>query len=172
MTAYALNKLRLLPGEEQSDRLSLELEPLVLGGQSYVTEPSDLDAMLDVQRAAGGYALRLRFELCLLGPCMRCLDDAALPIAVDVREYHDDDPAGDDELVSDYVSDDVVDVSAWARDAVALSLPDQILCRPDCAGLCAVCGKNLNDEPHTHDEGTTDPRWAALEGLALDADDS
>jgi uncharacterized protein len=48
---------------------------------------------------------------------------------------------------------------------LALELPDKILCRADCAGLCAVCGRNLNDEPHTHDEAELDPRWAALEGL-------
>jgi len=172
MTSYALNQLRLLPGEVQTERFPLVLEPLVLGGQPYVTDPAELEATLDLQRATGGYGLRLQFELRLLGPCMRCLDDAALAIVGDAREYHDDDPAGDDELVSDYVRDDVVDMSAWARDAVVLALPDQILCRPDCAGLCPVCGKNLNDEPHTHDEGMTDPRWAALEGLALDRDDT
>ena len=37
-----------------------------------------------------------------------------------------------------------LDVSQWAHDAVALALPDKILCRPDCAGLCPVCGRNLN----------------------------
>lgn len=172
MTSYALNQLRLLPGEVQTERFPLVPEPLVLGGQPYVTEPAEVGAALDIQRATGGYALRLQFELQLAGPCMRCLDDAALTISVDAREYHDDDPAGDDELVSDYVRDDVVDVSAWARDAIALSLPDQILCRPDCAGLCVVCGRNLNDEPHTHEEGVTDPRWAALEGLAREIEDS
>ena len=56
-------------------------------------------------------------------------------------------------------------MSEWARDAVALALPDKILCRPDCAGLCGVCGKNLNDEPHAHEEQHGDPRWAALEAL-------
>ena len=61
-----------------------------------------------------------------------------------------------------------LDVSAWARDAVALALPEKILCRPDCAGLCPVCGKNLNDEPHAHEEATADPRWAALEALRDD----
>ena len=48
----------------------------------------------------------------------------------------------------------MLDVSAWARDAIALALPEKILCRPDCAGLCGVCGKNLNDEPHEHEEHT------------------
>jgi uncharacterized protein len=44
-------------------------------------------------------------------------------------------------------------------------LPDKILCRPDCAGLCPVCGKDLNAEPHEHVEESSDPRWAALEAL-------
>ena len=62
-----------------------------------------------------------------------------------------------------------IDLSAWARDAIALALPEQIVCRDDCAGLCAECGKNLNDEPHTHEEQHGDPRWAALEALRDDA---
>ena len=60
--------------------------------------------------------------------------------------------------------------STWARDAVALELPEQILCRPDCAGLCPVCGKDLNVEPHEHLERDPDPRWAALEGFLQDQD--
>jgi uncharacterized protein len=68
-------------------------------------------------------------------------------------------------LRSPYVHDDQVDLSAWARDALALALPEQILCREDCAGLCAVCGRDLNAEPHEHDEERLDSRWAALEEL-------
>ena len=74
--------------------------------------------------------------------------------------------AGESEdLRTPYVVDDKLDLAAWARDAVALTLPDKILCRADCAGLCPVCGKNLNEEPHTHDEAPSDSRWAALESL-------
>jgi uncharacterized protein len=51
------------------------------------------------------------------------------------------------------------------HDAIALALPDKILCRPDCAGLCPVCGEDLNAEPHEHVDERTDPRWAALESL-------
>ncbi len=46
-----------------------------------------------------------------------------------------------------------------------LELPDKILCRDDCAGLCPVCGKDLNVEPHVHEEHESDPRWAALQAL-------
>ena len=96
---------------------------------------------------------------------MRCLRDATLDLDVDVREYHDTDPEADDEMRSEYVADGMVDLSRWARDAVAERLPEQILCRPDCAGLCPVCGRDLNEEPHVHEEEEADPRWAALEGL-------
>ena len=51
------------------------------------------------------------------------------------------------------------------RDALALALPEQILCRPDCAGLCPVCGKDLNRDPHEHEEEVADSRWAALAEL-------
>ena len=80
-------------------------------------------------------------------------------------EYHASSPDADEELRSPYVHDDKLDLSAWARDALALDLPEQILHDPDCAGLCPVCGKDLNDEPHTHEEERVDPRWAALEEL-------
>ena len=51
------------------------------------------------------------------------------------------------------------------NDAIALALPEQIICRDDCAGLCSECGKNLNDEPHTHEAQHGDPRWGALDAL-------
>ena len=58
---------------------------------------------------------------------------------------------------------------AWARDALALALPQQLLCREECAGLCPVCGVDLNDaEPgHAH-EREPDPRWAKLSELRFD----
>ena len=46
--------------------------------------------------------------------------------------------------------------------------PAQIVCREDCAGLCAVCGENLNRSPDHAHEREPDPRWAALRELKLD----
>ena len=88
-----------------------------------------------------------------------------MDVHIDAREYHANEPGDAEELRSEYVVDDQLELSAWARDAIALALPDQILHAPDCAGLCPVCGKDLNVEPHTHDEETHDPRWSALEEL-------
>ncbi len=88
-----------------------------------------------------------------------------LEVEIDAREYQATNPQESDELRTPYLEDDNLNLAAWARDAVALALPDKILCGPDCAGLCPVCGKNLNEEPHVHEEQETDSRWAALEAL-------
>jgi uncharacterized protein len=70
-------------------------------------------------------------------------------------------------MTSPYVlEDEELDVHGWARDALALALPAQIVCREDCAGLCPQCGKDLNLEPHEH-EAPRDPRWDALRDLTL-----
>jgi uncharacterized protein len=145
--------------------VEVELEPFVLAGQEYVTVPATVAAALTAQRATSGDVFGLRFRAGLHGPCMRCLDDAALEIDVDASEYQAVDPGAGDELRSEYVVDDRLDLSAWARDAVAERLPDQILCRPDCNGLCAVCGERFGEQAHDHGDALPDPRWAALEAL-------
>ena len=116
-------------------------------------------------KASTGTVFDLRFSARLHGPCFRCLDDAVLDLPIDAREYQATSPGEAEELRTPYVVENRLDLAAWSRDAVALALPDKILCRPECAGLCPVCGKNLNDEPHEHEEHESDPRWAALEAL-------
>ena len=165
MTRFPLRRLRLRPGEEQRDVIPIELEPFELGGQRYLPVPHEVEADLTVAQATTGLDLRLAFDVRLHGPCMRCLTDAVVDISIDAREYHANEPGEAVELRSEYVVDDQLELTAWARDAIALALPDQILHAPDCAGLCPVCGKDLNVEPHTHTDEQLDPRWSALEDL-------
>jgi uncharacterized protein len=165
MTTYPLRKLRLRPGEEHRDEVLVQLEPFELGGERYLPVPAEAPAELTINRATGGDVLRLRFQTRLHGPCMRCLEDAVVAVSVDGREYHSADDRADEQLRTAYVVDDRLELSPWARDAIALELPEQILCRPDCAGLCPVCGVNLNREPHEHPDEPSDARWAALESL-------
>jgi len=164
VTSFSLRQVKLRPGEEHREALEVELAPFEFGGQRYLPVPEQVTAELVVSRALTGTLFTLRFRTRLHGPCYRCLGDAVLEVPIDAREYQASTP-DDEELLTPYVVDEQLEVSAWARDAIVLALPDKILCRPDCAGLCAVCGKNLNDEPHTHEHETVDPRWAALEAL-------
>jgi DUF177 domain-containing protein len=127
--------------------------------------PAAVPAELAITKATTGTLFELKFATRLHGPCYRCLGDAVLEVAIDAREYQATNPQESDELRTPYLEDDNLNLAAWARDAVALALPDKILCRADCAGLCPACGKNLNDEPHVHEEHETDSRWSALERL-------
>lgn len=165
MTTFDLRTLRIRSGDQARERVEIELQPLLLGGQTYEPRPSPAPAELTVTRASSGTVLELALDLSLAGPCFRCLTDAELPLSLRLREYEDAKPEGDDDLRTEYLEDERLDLSAWAHDAIALALPDKILCRPDCAGLCPVCGKDLNVEPHEHEDEVSDPRWAALESL-------
>jgi DUF177 domain-containing protein len=165
VTTFNLRTVRLQSGEQFRDVKEVELEPLELGGQRYVPIPESPVAALTLTRTSSGLLLELELAVRLVGPCMRCLADAGLPVEVRAREYQATSPGEADELTTPYVVDEKLDLSAWARDAVALSLPDKILCRDDCAGLCPLCGRDLNAEPHTHEESEPDSRWAKLAEL-------
>jgi uncharacterized protein len=165
MKTLNLRTLKLRPGEEYRDEIEIKLEPFELGGERYLPVPEKVPAELAISRASTGTVFELRFGIRLHGPCYRCLGDAVLDLPISAREYQATSPGDAEELTTQYVVDDRLDLAAWARDTIGLALPDKILCRSDCAGLCPVCGRNLNDEPHTHDEEPGDPRWSGLAEL-------
>jgi uncharacterized protein len=164
MTSFSLRQVKLRPGEAYRDELELELQAFDFGGQRYVPVPEKVAALFEVSRANTGTVFTLSFTARVYGPCYRCLGDAVLELPISGREYQAESP-DDEQLTTPYIHGANIDLSEWAHDAVALALPEKILCGPDCAGLCPVCGKNLTDEPHTHEEQEGDPRWAALEAL-------
>jgi uncharacterized protein len=58
-----------------------------------------------------------------------------------------------------------IDLEPMLRDAIALALPLNPVCREDCAGLCATCGKDLNTGACECTDEELDPRWAELSEL-------
>lgn len=181
-----LDALGLAHGDATAIRGEVAPESVSLGGQDYEPDPAEPGFVLDVSRTSSGYAMRLRFEVGLAGPCFRCLEDAVARVAVDAREVdqpvepipvqgssrfgdedEDEDEASAAELTSPYVEEGTLDLESWTHDALILALPEQILCRPDCRGLCPVCGESLNGaDPADHDHGQDlDPRWAKLREL-------
>jgi DUF177 domain-containing protein len=165
---FDLGGLRLSPGEGRKLDLAVAIDPFELGGERYRVEPAVIPARLDVScMVGGGYVLRLCLEAALTGPCMRCLEPASPTLSVDAREVSQ--PGEGEDLSSPYVEGSVLDLRAWARDALALALPAQLVCREDCAGLCPVCGADLNASgPEHHHEEASDPRWAKLSELKFD----
>jgi len=164
-----LAQLSLSSGQAGRVDLALGLDSVRQGGQTYVPTDQPTTVRIDISRTTTGYALRLRLEAALAGPCVRCLEPASPLLEIDAREV-DQPGSGDEELRSPYVVEGKLDAERWANDAVVLALPAQPLCREDCAGLCPVCGESLNDadpERHRHPSGG-DPRMAKLRDLKLE----
>jgi uncharacterized protein len=171
-TTYALRELALSPGQHRQEDLDITLRPYRQGGFDYRTAGGDVPGRIDVTAMNQGWALRLRLDARLSGPCSRCLEDAHVDVEVDAREVHD--PfAGDQELLSEFVdkATDDVDVTAWAGDAIGVQFPTKVLCSDECRGLCPQCGTNWNQGPCDCTLQVGDPRWAALANLRLEADE-
>lgn len=66
------------------------------------------------------------------------------------------------------IEDGRLDLVPMTRETVLLDLDAERLCRDDCAGLCPVCGIDLNIDECDCDTTVRDHRWAALDGLVLD----
>ena len=168
MTVFNLHNVKLRTGEQLRESVDVQLEPLVLGGQEYSPVPDQVPSELTITKATSGNVYTLAYTVHLRGPCFRCLRDSTIELAIDATEYQANNPAGDEELESPYIADDALDLSAWARDALALELPAQLTCRVDCAGLCGQCGENLNERPDHHHEAEPSARWAKLSELKFD----
>jgi uncharacterized protein len=165
---FELSGLRLTPGEGRRLELGVGIAAFDLGGERYSVQPELVPVILDISKTTGGgYALRLRFRATLSGPCMRCLGPAEPSFDVEAREVSQ--PGEGEELSSPYITRDQLDLESWARDTLALALPNALLCREDCAGLCPVCGVNLDQAgpEHAHEQGP-DPRWAKLSEIRFD----
>lgn len=160
------------PGSTRTVRLTVpapaDLGTVVIG----IPEGSDLELDLRLEAVMEGVLVTGSVRGQAVGECGRCLDEVTEAVDVTLAElfvYPEraavaaQDGDEDDEDLRE-LDGDFLDLEPALRDAVVPMLPFQPVCRPDCPGLCPVCGARLADEPgHSHE--TLDPRWAALGGL-------
>lgn len=128
-----------------------------------VPERSEISLRLLLESVVEGVLVSGNIEVLALGECVRCLDPLEQQFLVDVQELYAYPGHGDEDTQS-VVDDGLIDLEPALRDAVVLALPLAPVCRPDCPGLCSVCGAHLAGDPdHAHVE--LDARWAALAAL-------
>ncbi len=61
----------------------------------------------------------------------------------------------------------MLDLGGVAWEQFMLAMPVNPLCRPDCKGLCPICGANLNLEACDCHKEEEDPRMAPLRNLKV-----
>ncbi|TDT32952.1 YceD family protein [Naumannella halotolerans] len=124
--------------------------------------PIDLDLRLEA--VVEGVLVTGEATAEAVGQCGRCLEPIAVEMAIDVQElflYPGND--ADDEEAS-RLEGELLDLEPLIRDEVLVELPFMPLCREDCAGLCAECGVDLNENPDHGHGAAIDPRWTELAG--------
>lgn len=177
------------------DRLTVNVATLLgePGGSSRDLAFDDLDLDLGQDLALGAPA-DARFRLTrtnrgllvdgdvratLAETCSRCLrpievgveqeiDEEALQsveLTTGARIDHHDEP--EIARISDHHE---IDLEPFVREAIQLAAPIAPLCRPDCPGLCVVCGEELGSGPHDHGEESIDPRLEALRAFHVETD--
>jgi uncharacterized protein len=127
--------------------------------------------------ATGRLQTRLRVE------CSRCLEPYDADVELDLEEeFHptvmiddaplDPIPKEDRDQALDIDAHHNLDLSEVVRQGLLLALPMELLCRPDCLGLCPNCGGNRNLGECRCEPEPADPRWLALQDLLSNDSDS
>ncbi|MDC4233114.1 YceD family protein [Actinomyces sp. B33] len=140
-----------------------------------VPEGDAVDLSVDLTSVDDGVLVQIATSVDLVGECVRCLDEVRAHHDVSSAEVYVEPAAaraaaeddGDDVFVIG--ARDTVDVETQVRDAIITLVDERPLCRPDCAGLCDVCGLKWEDLPDDHGHESIDPRLASLAALLPDA---
>jgi uncharacterized protein len=95
--------------------------------------------------------------------CVRCLTPFQLMLNIPLEEMFAFSASVDPIY---FVNDDGwLNLKGPLREQIVLAMPLQIVCRPDCKGLCIQCGQNLNEGPCGCANNEVDPRLATLKTL-------
>ena len=142
-----------------------------------MAQEAPLRARVHVSRTNRGVVVHARLETSLAETCSRCLRPMSVPLALDLVE----EVLPSVDLASGLPLDAAAEPDAprlsahhelelepLVREAIWMAEPIAPLCRPDCPGLCPVCGSDLVAGRHDHGEEPLDPRLEALRGFSPD----
>jgi uncharacterized protein len=126
---------------------------------------NSLTGVVRVTRTPQGILLQGDFQALIDLECVRCLTDFQQMLKIDFTELY--------AFSQRYVTDSgllmpetgIIDLTPVLREYLLLEIPISPLCRPDCKGLCPICGNNLNESTCNHEDDTVDPRLASLKSL-------
>jgi uncharacterized protein len=156
-----------VPGAER--HLEVTGAEISVGDDLRLARP--IDGRVRLLRTNRGIVALADLETALALECSRCLRDLELPVTVHLEEEYL--PAldlatgrplstSDEPEVARLTDHHELDLEVPVRDEILLAEPIAPLCRPDCPGLCIVCGGRLDEGSHDHPDEEVDPRLEAL----------
>jgi uncharacterized protein len=157
------------PGSERVypiDSVRIDLDDLMLA--------RPIDGRVRLQRTNRGILATAELRASLALACSRCLREIDVPVEVELVEEFLPSidlatghpmPTDDEPEALRLTDHHEIELETPTREAIQLAEPIAPLCRPDCPGLCIVCGGRLDEGTHDHPDEDVDPRLEALRGF-------
>jgi uncharacterized protein len=122
-----------------------------------------------VTRTSQGLMIETELQTTIPAECGRCLTEVLHSLKTEFSDLYvfPNKDRTDEDLVMP--EDGFIDLGPIAREQLLLEVPINVVCKPDCKGLCAICGANKNEEDCGHVEDDIDPRLANLRSLLNDS---
>jgi uncharacterized protein len=170
------NVAGLLAEDARADRdYDIDGVRIDLGEDLSLAEP--IEGHVRLSRTNRGILANAHVHAALALECSRCLRDVAYPVDAQFQEEFLPSldlasgrplPVSDEPDVPRLNDHHELDLETPVREALQLAEPIAPLCRPDCPGLCIVCGGRLDEGTHDHPDDEIDPRLEALRGFRPD----
>ena len=167
---FVFNVAGLLADPAGSERIHEVRDAEVdLGEDLALAEP--VSGRVRLSRTNRGIVAWADLAAALAAECSRCLRPTTVPVRVRIEEEYL--PSLDlatgrplsteaEPEVARLTDHHDLDLTGSVREAILLEEPIAPLDRPDCPGLCVVCGEPLDIGPHDHPDDDIDPRLEAL----------
>jgi uncharacterized protein len=156
------------PGAEKRIELQVTIAEVGLVDDRFAPEsPVDID--LHLEALSDGIVVDGEIRAHWHAECRRCLRPIDGDLSGPVHELYQREVTDEEAFP---IVGDVLDLGEMVREVLLIDAPAAPLCRPDCAGICPTCGKDLNEGPCDCPQPVADPRWSALDQLAIDPDQS
>lgn len=129
---------------------------------------TDFTGLATVSRTTEGLLVQVKGQAWIEVECVYCLESFDFKLGFDFIEMYTfpSHAEKDTELI---LPDDLhIDLMPLIREYLLLDMPISPICKPDCKGLCKVCGENLNQSSCHHDEEVSDARLTVLKTLLDD----
>ncbi len=155
---YLVSDLLARPGNHRDETLDVS----VARSSEAVAVDGTAEAALRLEAAVGAVVVRGTASVPARLVCSRCLTEFDADLTAEVTATYGNDEDEDSRPIS---GDGRIDLAAAVREELAMAMPPAPLCRPDCRGLCAGCGTDLNVDPCGGHEDLSSSPFAALEGF-------
>jgi uncharacterized protein len=125
----------------------------------------DLSGTALVTRTSQGLLLQVKMQAFTEVECVRCLTRFSQMLDIDFTDLYAFSPNSVTDSGLLLPETGKIDLAPVVSEEMSLAMPINPVCKPDCKGLCPICGNDLNKTTCHHLDDRTDPRLDALRSL-------